>query len=649
MENLTRTVNERMNKLIASKKRFSDIFEIMFSRPEYILSEYTDGYKIIKKTYAQHEAEAKSVCAALLNEGKKGSYIAIAMENCPEWVSAFWGCLMSGHKVILVNMRLPESMTVRSLKTVGAQTVISKTPVSYAEKNLLIDDLLEEGKNKPCTPDWEDEIALFTSGTTLHEKVCVYSGKSIAEQILNSREVLRQNKEIKRRYKGAIKQLAFLPFYHIYGLTAVYMWFGFFARSFVFLSDMGADTITRTVKKHGVTHIFAVPLLWHTIENEILFEVSNKDEKTQKSFQKGLKLCRGLQNVFPRLGQLVSKRILGEVTRPLFGNSIKFCISGGSYIRPSALKLINSIGYPLYNGYGMTEIGITSVELRRTPKKRELSSIGKPFGSVSYALSEDGELKVNGSSIFKGMYLDGVYAPFNDEWFLTGDIAYTDEKGYYYLKGRRGDCVISPDGENLNPDEAEKLLNIEYARRFCVLGMGEKGSEELCLIIEPSVNLTGAHIKKMMYGLYNGIAALPPAYKIKKIYFADGAISSELDIKVSRAALKRKIASGELKLKDAAEYLKAADNKTDDELTDELTKRVIEIIARVVGKDASQIGKDDHFVFEIGGNSLQYLTLIDNLEKEFSVHIKTTEESYCATAAEFSRCISRQISGEGEK
>ena len=225
MENLTRTVNERMNKLIASKKRFSDIFEIMFSRPEYILSEYTDGYKIIKKTYAQHEAEAKSVCAALLNEGKKGSYIAIAMENCPEWVSAFWGCLMSGHKVILVNMRLPESMTVRSLKTVGAQTVISKTPVSYAEKNLLIDDLLEEGKNKPCTPDWEDEIALFTSGTTLHEKVCVYSGKSIAEQILNSREVLRQNKEIKRRYKGAIKQLAFLPFYHIYGLTAVYMSF----------------------------------------------------------------------------------------------------------------------------------------------------------------------------------------------------------------------------------------------------------------------------------------------------------------------------------------------------------------------------------------------------------------------------------------
>ena len=50
MENLTRTVNERMNKLVASEKRFSDIFEIMFSRPEYILSEYTDGYKIIKKT-----------------------------------------------------------------------------------------------------------------------------------------------------------------------------------------------------------------------------------------------------------------------------------------------------------------------------------------------------------------------------------------------------------------------------------------------------------------------------------------------------------------------------------------------------------------------------------------------------------------------
>ena len=52
-----------------------------------------------------------------------------------------------------------------------------------------------------------------------------------------------------------------------------------------------------------------------------------------------------------------------EVTDSLFGKSVLFCISGGSYIKEDTLRLINGLGYPLYNGYGMTEAGVTSVEL----------------------------------------------------------------------------------------------------------------------------------------------------------------------------------------------------------------------------------------------------------------------------------------------
>jgi acyl-CoA synthetase (AMP-forming)/AMP-acid ligase II len=70
-------------------------------------------------------------------------------------------------------------------------------------------------------------------------------------------------------YNGSIKQLAFLPFYHIFGLFAVYYWFAFFGRTFVFLKDYSPDTIARTCRRHEVTHIFAVPLLWHTVEEKI--------------------------------------------------------------------------------------------------------------------------------------------------------------------------------------------------------------------------------------------------------------------------------------------------------------------------------------------------------------------------------------------
>ena len=85
--------------------------------------------------------------------------------------------------------------------------------------------------------------------------------------------------------------------------------------------------------------------------------------------EKAMKLTTFLQNVSPRLGATISKKMLSEATESIFGKSVLFCISGGSALRPSAQYMLNALGYPLYNGYGMSEIGITSVELRNTPKK----------------------------------------------------------------------------------------------------------------------------------------------------------------------------------------------------------------------------------------------------------------------------------------
>lgn len=649
MENLNKTVKTRMDALRNSERTFKDIYDIMFSVGELTLCEYTDGYRIKSMTYAQYADIIPRAAAVIARLFPERGYIALAMENAPEWVTLFWAILMSGHDVMLVNMRLPMDTSRRAIKRVGAVGVISAENADYGMESVTVEDVLSR-LDVPISPvKWGGCIALFTSGTTLHEKVCVYTGEQIAAQVLNSEAVVYQNAEIKRRYKGQMKQLAFLPFYHIYGFSAVYMWFGFFGRTFVFLRDYSGDTILKTVRKHGVTHIFAVPMLWHTIEKEVLSSVAARDEKTQAKFKKGLKICEGLQNAFPRLGQRLSQRILSQVTDEVFGRSVKFCISGGSYLRPSAQKLINALGYPLYNGYGMTEIGITSVELRKKPKYRNLCSIGKPFGSVDYKLTNEGELCVNGSSIFTGMYLDGVYMPFDDEWFFTGDLAYTDEKGYYYLKGRRGDCVIGEDGENLNPDEIERLLMIDHARRYSVLGMDMDGTERLALIIEPDGALTSAHVKSMMFSLYEQLKKLPAAYRISAIYFADGALASEMDIKVSRAGLKRRIEQGSVKLTDAAGYLKRASSMTAEEQQSEITDMVCAAFSDILKKDISEIKPDSHFIFDLGGNSMEYLTLVHELEDRFKVHIGVDEENYCATPAEFSAAISSRLKGGEQK
>ena len=114
---------------------------------------------------------------------------------------------------------------------------------------------------------------------------------------------------------------------------------------------------------------------------------NEQGEKSVKKLQKGLKICTTIQNILP-FGTEISKKIMSEVTDKLFGKSVMFCINGGSYLRDEALYLLNGIGYSLHNGYGMSEIGITSVELGRTPKERNKNSIGKPFDSVEYRINE---------------------------------------------------------------------------------------------------------------------------------------------------------------------------------------------------------------------------------------------------------------------
>ena len=136
----------------------------------------------------------------------------------------------------------------------------------------------------------------------------------------------------------------------------------------------------------------------------------------QKKFNKGINLSIKLQSIFKNSGDKKAKRLMHEVTDNLFGKSVLFCISGGSYIKDETLKTINALGYPLYNGYGMSEIGITSVELGNI-KDRLKNSIGHPFESIQYEI-KDNELYVYGSSISHKMKIDGEYV-YNKDFFKT--------------------------------------------------------------------------------------------------------------------------------------------------------------------------------------------------------------------------------------
>ena len=217
--------------LEASQKDLKAIFEIMFRSQEQILCETNDGFRIQTDTYGQiYQRICRAANALYGKVGATHQYIALEMENSPDWIVAFWAILKSGNKPYLVNMRYPASLTEGILKTLQVRYILCAQSTQLSGEAIAVTKLAGE---YPEVPEdvFENELAFSSSATSMNEVICFYSGLQIAEQILNFKEIVKESPEIANHYKGRLKQLAFLPFYHVFGLFAVYFWFTFFGRT----------------------------------------------------------------------------------------------------------------------------------------------------------------------------------------------------------------------------------------------------------------------------------------------------------------------------------------------------------------------------------------------------------------------------------
>ena len=635
---IKRLLHTNRELLEASGKTFKDLFQIMFRSPDYILCETNDGFRVQKMTYGQIRQRICEVAAALYARvGALHGYIGLELENGPDWIVAFWAILMSGNKPYLVNTRYPKGLTDGILGTLQAKYILCKETTRLAGEGIDVASLAGEF---PAVPEdvFENEIAFSSSATSMNEVICFYTGYQIAEQILNFRNIVKENPRIAAHYKGQLKQLAFLPFYHVFGLFAVYFWFTFFGRTLVFLRDYSADTILKTCRRHQVTHIFAVPMLWHTVEQQIWAEAANQGKKQEKKLRRGLAFSTKLQNIFPKTGAAIAKKLLRQVTDRLFGPSVMFCINGGSYLRDSALELINGLGYCMHNGFGMSEIGITSVELRRRPKHRNQNSIGHPFMSVEYRLSSEGILEVKGSSLCIRKLVNGEAVPLG-EWFDTGDRMECRD-GHYYIQGRRSDTVIGENGENINPDMIEKAFRPEGVKLFSVLGLpGERG-QELSLVMQLNPYTTDTMAAKLKAQVYAINETFPTATAVKKFYVTFDELAPPTAVKVSRAQLAKKIAEGQISLTPLGQFRPAG--ATEGEASP-LLQQVRRIIAQVLGVAAETVSPDAHIFYDLGATSIQYFSILSALSEHFSVTDYDSGDKYCYTAKEICEYIERKM------
>lgn len=638
MDPIVKFVRKNSDELRRGGKTIREIFDIIFRNEGNVMAETPGKAGIVEHTYGavkkRIERAAGNISARL---GKKDAFIGLWGENSVEWLVGFWAILMSGNKPYLINLMQPAGFTDDIIKTLGAETVIYTGKEPKLSANLIPLESLETGEGDPVSPEeFGNEIALTTSGTTLKEKICIYSGREITEQILNCDSIIDANPDIKTFYHGRLRMLMFLPLYHIFGLEAAYLWFAFGNITFVFLPSYSPEAIMHTIRRCEVTHIFAVPLFWHTIEKAVLREVKAKGDKTYEKFLKGLDLSEKLQTVFPKLGKKLAARLMREVRQEVFGDSVIFCITGGSYIRSSALRLLNCLGYSLYNGYGMSELGITSVELSKNIKDRLKGSIGKPFESIEYRLKDDGSLLVRGSSVCKKVIVDGLECEAN-EWFDTGDVMHKDADGRYYIDGRMSDVVVSDNGENLNPDVAERALNIPGSGGYSVLG--DEKNEKLVLVVSMPRTLIGVQREKLARDVESSAASLPPSYRISRVYYTLDPLMEEGGIKISREFVRRGIASGSIKLFDSVKEAGGSVGSVDTEIKAILKK----IFAGILDIKEENVRPDAHFMNELGGSSLDYFTLIGEIDKRFDVRLSFGEDEFAYTLNEFADLLEKLL------
>lgn len=162
----------------------------------------------------------------------------------------------------------------------------------------------------------------------------------------------------------------------------------------------------------------------------------------------------------------------------------------------------------LMEGYGLTE-AVTAQSCNPFKGKKKEGSIGIPFSDVIFKIvdietgekampvGEPGELIIKSPTVMKG-YLgkeEETKEAIRNGWLYTGDIAYMDEDGYFYIVERKKDLIIVS-GFNVYPKEVEEVLykhpkvmeaavigvpeeyRGEVVKAFVVLKPGEEASEK---------------------------------------------------------------------------------------------------------------------------------------------------------------------------
>ncbi|WP_061577112.1 MULTISPECIES: AMP-binding protein [Heyndrickxia] len=403
---------------------------------------------------------------------EKGDRVAVLLPNSPQAVIGFYGILYTGGIAVMTNPLYTERELEYQLKDSGAKAILTvdflyptvakvfeKTDLEHIivtaiseylsfPKNViypflqkkqtgvtvrvqhgghhhLLKNIMKEEVPEPLdTPfDIEEDLAIlqYTGGTTgVPKGVMLTHLNLIANATMCDAWMYRAK-------KGEEVVLGMLPFFHVYGMTTVLILSVMQGFKMILIPHFDAESLLKTIEKQRPTLFPGAPTIYIGLLNH---------PKIKEYDLSSIEACISGSAPLPVEVQQKFEGVTGGKLVEGYGLSESSPVTHANFVWGNRVK--GSIGVPWPD---------TDCEIRSLEDGRPL-----PPGEV-------GELAVKGPQVMKGYWNrpEETQEVLKDGWLFTGDLAYMDEEGYFYIVDRKKDIIIAG-GYNIYPREVEEVL-----------------------------------------------------------------------------------------------------------------------------------------------------------------------------------------------
>ncbi|MBX3215831.1 MAG: AMP-binding protein [Labilithrix sp.] len=587
---------------------------------------------VARTTFLDVRARADATAARLAALGvKKGDRVVLSGHNHPDWPVAFFGVVRAGATAVPIDPALEPSQLANVVRESDARVVLWDAKVEEACR-AEVDKLGDLAKHRlsdftaadpslvrPEVEVKDDDVAslIYTSGTTGKPKGVMLTHANFTSLVAALAPLFPLG--------GGDRVLSVLPIHHTFEFTCgMVLPFSRGARV-VYLDELKGDRVSTALKEARVTAMVGVPAVWQLLERRILSQVQAKGPIVEKAFELAAALNRQLSK---GTGIDLGRVLFGPVHQGLGGN-IRWLISGGAALPPETQKLFAGLGFKLTEGYGLTEAApVLTVAKPGSPA----GQVGKPIPGVTIKIDSPdetgvGEVLARGPNVMAG-YTDAEATKLvksADGWLHTGDLGKLDRDGRLVLVGRVKDVIVTATGENVYPDDIERMLGkVPHVEELAIVGVtGRSGGERVGCIAVPEDDTSvdrKARTERAQAALRAAVSKLPYGRQPTIVHLYDAPLPKTATRKVKRNEARKIL-----------ERLIQATSRQDEGEAPSSPVRVA--LAAVKGKKASEIRGDMTIGDDLGFDSLALTELLVALEAKYGT-IEPKALQACRTVAD---------------